>query len=142
MIEAGMIASRTAMDVLAHGLDLVEVARIERLVADHADRFLDRIFTRAELIIAQTRGRRQSEFLAGRFASKEAVLKALGTGLAEGIQWTEIQVLSDARGAPSLSLKGRAQELASGLGIDQWMISISHTDTHAMASVIAGRNRA
>jgi holo-[acyl-carrier protein] synthase len=127
------------MDVLAHGVDLVEVARIGRLANDHADRFLQRVFTEPERAIAQSRGRRRDEFLAGRFAAKEAVLKALGTGLADGIQWTDIEVLSDARGAPELNVKGRANQIAQERGIDGWLISISHTDTHAMASVVAGR---
>lgn len=127
------------MIVMAHGVDLVEVARIERLVEDHADRFLDRVYTQAEQAVALSRGKRHGEFLAGRFAAKEAVLKALGTGLAEGIGWTDIEVLSDSRGAPMLAVRGRAHEIASALTIDRWMISISHTDTHAIASVIGGR---
>lgn len=127
------------MDVLAHGIDLVEVARIGRLAEDHADRFLERVFTEAERSIASARGKRRTEFLAGRFAAKEAVLKALGTGLAEGIHWTDIEVLSDARGAPTLNVRGRAEQIARDRGVNAWLISISHTDTHAIASVIAGR---
>ena len=139
MIESRVSASRTGIIVLAHGIDLVEIARVERLMRDHAGRFLERVFTSTEQEVARTRGRRQSEFLAGRFASKEAVLKALGTGLSDGVGWTEIEVLPDPRGAPGIILSGRTLEIASSKGLEAWLVSISHTDTHAQASVLAGR---
>jgi holo-[acyl-carrier protein] synthase len=75
--------------------------------------------------------------LAGRFAAKEAVLKAMGTGWAEGIAWTEIEVAARASGQPELRLSGKAAELAAKQGISSWQISISHTEGQAMASVIA-----
>ncbi|HET8624298.1 MAG TPA: holo-ACP synthase, partial [Gemmatimonadales bacterium] len=76
-------------------------------------------------------------FFAGRFAAKEAVMKALGTGWARGVAWTDIDVRRLASGKPELSLSGRCLEIAGGLGVDRWEISITHTGGHAAASVVA-----
>jgi len=124
------------MRIVGHGIDLVEVARIEAILDRHGDRFLARVFTPAEA--AQSEGRRgRAEHLAGRFAAKEAVLKALGTGLDSGIAWTEIEVVSSPRGQPTVRLVGRAAAVARDLGIGSWSLSISHTSAQAAASAIA-----
>jgi len=124
------------MNVIAHGVDFVETERIAQIVARHGQRLVDRVFTAAEQ--AYCRGRaREWEHLAGRFASKEAVLKALGTGWRGGIAWTDIEVTNEPSGRPVVSLSGRCSEIARELGIGRILISISHIDTHAMASAIA-----
>lgn len=124
------------MAIVSHGVDLVEVARIASLLEEHGQRFLDRCFTAAEQAYAQD-NRRRAEHLAGRFAAKEAVLKALGTGLSDGIAWTDVEVVRLDSGKPTIHLHARALEIASGLGIERWHLSISHTAGHAMASVVA-----
>jgi holo-[acyl-carrier protein] synthase len=124
------------MRPIAHGIDLVPVSRIARMVADHDQRFLDRCFTPAERAYAEP-SRRRDEHLAARFAAKEAVMKALGTGLDDGLTWTEIEVVREPSGRPGIALRGRALEIAAALGIHSWLVSLSHTDDHAAASVIA-----
>lgn len=111
---------------------MIEVARIERGVQRHGDRFYRRFFTPQE--IAYCQGRFPS--LAGRFAVKEAVGKALGTGIGD-VSWTEIEVVCDDRGRPELVLHHQAQALAQSLGLTEWSISISHTDTHAIGFAVA-----
>lgn len=122
--------------MVGHGVDLVEVARIRAMVEEHGQRFLDRCFTPGEQAY-NAESRRRFEHLAARFAAKEATLKALGTGLTGGIAWTDIEVVSSATGAPGLVLRGAAAAAAGARGASSWLISLSHTETHAMASVIA-----
>lgn len=124
--------------VIAHGVDLVEVERIKRSLDEHGQRFVERCFTKNEAEYCQSaRTPRDVERFAARFAAKEAALKSLGTGWADGIAWTDVEVVLAPSGAPSVRLAGRAQELAQELGIAEMLISLSHTGTHAMASVIA-----
>lgn len=124
------------MLIVGHGVDIVEVQRIARLLREHGDRFLNRCFTPAEQ--AHGRGtRRYAEHLAARFAAKEAALKALGTGLTCGISWKDIEVVSEPSGRPALRLSGAAAARAREIGAERWTISLSHTETHALASVIA-----
>lgn len=127
------------MRILGHGIDVVETARIARLLDEHGDRFLSRCFTRNEISYCQANGQpqRRVEHLAGRFAAKEAILKALGTGWRAGIAWTDAEIVRLPTGQPEVVLHGRCAQLASRLGINQWWVSISHTDALAMASVIA-----
>ncbi len=122
---------------ILHGIDIVEVSRIARLRAEHPERFLDRCFTPAEQAYAQGSSRRLDEHLAARFAAKEAVLKALGTGLTGGIAWTDIEVTRDAAGRPGLALRGEAARHAARLSVASWILSLSHTGEMAVASVIA-----
>ncbi|MBL9001902.1 MAG: holo-ACP synthase [Phycisphaerae bacterium] len=128
------------MHTIAHGVDIVEVARIRAMLKAHPRRFVARVFTEHES--ARSAGRRRAEHLAARFAAKEAVMKALGTGLTGGIAWTEIEVVTLPSGAPSLRLSGRAAEIARGLGIRAWLVSLSHVESLAMASVIGIGNPA
>jgi len=124
------------MRILGHGIDLVETHRVAEILERHGQRFLDRVFTPGE----QTHGatsRRRVEHLAGRFAAKEAALKALGTGLTHGLTWTDLEVVVLPSGGPMLRLHPRAAALASALGISEWHLSISHTESHAIASVLA-----
>lgn len=125
------------MNTLAHGVDLVAVARIAAMLREHEGAFLTRCFTAAERDYAVANQRRTAEHLAARFAAKEAVMKALGTGLSEGIAWTDIEVTRAPSGEPGLRLAGRAAEIARERGIAAWLISLSHTEDAAIASVIA-----
>ncbi|MCP4067557.1 MAG: holo-[acyl-carrier-protein] synthase [Phycisphaeraceae bacterium] len=125
------------MSIIGHGIDLVEIDRIERMRVDHGPTFLDRCFTAGEQAYAESAPRVRAERYAARFAAKEAILKAFGTGLREGIAWTDMDVVRNDLGAPSIILSGEAAEFAATLGITSWMISISHTAELAMASVIA-----
>lgn len=121
--------------MLAVGVDLIEVERIQANVARYGNRFLTRIFTAAEL--AHCKG--QAHQLAARFAAKEAVSKVLGVGIqhADGVGWQEIEVISDVRGKPSAKLHGRAAERAQAIGIHELALSLSHTREHAIAMVVA-----
>jgi holo-[acyl-carrier protein] synthase len=119
------------------GVDLIEIARVERALARHGDRFLERVFTPAE--IRYCRG--YIAELAARFAAKEAVSKALGVGMRmiarDGIHWREVEVVGDPRGKPLVRLYGRAARRAEDLGLTEWAISLSHSREHAVALVVA-----
>ena len=123
--------------MLSSGIDLIELARIERAIERHGERFFRRFYTEQEIEFCA--GRATS--LAGRFAVKEAVAKALGTGIGD-FNWTDIEVVCDGRGRPDLILHKRARDLADMQGFSEWSISISHTDTHAIGLAVAtGRPR-
>src|SRR3954471_10312404 len=124
------------MRIIGHGIDLVEVSRILEMLERHAERFLERCFTEREARYAQT-SKRRVEHLAARFAAKEAVLKALGTGLRDGMAWTDIEVVLQPSGQPTIEVRGKVGEAAYIMGIGAWALSLSHTDRHAIASVIA-----
>jgi holo-[acyl-carrier protein] synthase len=119
------------------GVDLVEVTRVERTLARHGARFLERVFTPAEIVYC--RGRAPE--LAARFAAKEAVSKALGVGMRmmsrDGIGWHEAEVIGDRRGKPLVRLYGRAAKLAETLELIEWAVSLSHTRDNAIAVVVA-----
>lgn len=120
------------MDSYAAGVDVIEIARIEAALARHGDRFLKRVYS--ELEAAFCRGR-VSE-LAVRFAAKEAVMKALGTG-AHGVSWREIEVLPNHRGKPLVYLHGRARKRAEKIGLSGIDVSLSHSRELAIAFVVA-----
>lgn len=123
--------------ILAHGIDLVEVDRIAKMLDDHPERFRDRVFTPDEIAYCESSRKRAAEHFAARFAAKEAVLKALGTGWRDGIAWTDIEIRRDPAGIPSIRLSGEAATIATQRGISGWLISLSHTAHLAQASVIA-----
>jgi holo-[acyl-carrier protein] synthase len=124
------------MAIIGHGIDLVETARIRQLVQEHGQRFLDRCFTPSEQEFCDRSIKRRFEHLAGRFAAKEAILKALGTGWRGGVAWTDIEVRSDPSGKPQVALTGECLRVASNAGITGWLLSISHIGSLAMASAI------
>ena len=117
---------------LRTGVDLIEISRIEEAVSRHGKRYLERIYTPAELELCGKR----VESLAGRFAAKEAVAKALGCGIGE-VEWKEIEILGDEQSAPILHLLGAAARKADELGLASWSVSISHNQSQAVAFVIA-----
>jgi holo-[acyl-carrier protein] synthase len=124
------------MRIVGHGIDIIEVERIAHSIRDHGDRFLERVFTANELLYAG-KAKRRDEHLAARFAAKEAVMKALGTGWGNGVAWTQVEVVLLPSGQPTLALSGRAAQIARDLGITDWSLSLTHTKTTAAASAIA-----
>jgi holo-[acyl-carrier protein] synthase len=122
--------------VLRTGIDIIEVDRVDQAILRHGERFFDRFYTPQELIDSNGR----TPALAARFAVKEAVAKAMGTGIGK-VGWKEIEVRLGEKGQPELYLHGNAKSLAQGMGIEDWTISISHTNYHAVAVAIAtGKN--
>ncbi|HTV47642.1 MAG TPA: holo-ACP synthase [Phycisphaerae bacterium] len=124
------------MAILGHGVDLVEVARIAEMIERHGEHFLNRCFTATEQEYCASY-KDSAPHYAGRFAAKEAIAKALGTGFRGQINWTDMEILPDTEGRPVLALKGPIREAAGEMGISHWHVSISHTMEHAMASAIA-----
>ena len=121
--------------MLSVGVDIIEIERIRRAISRWDERFLNRVYTHAELVFC--RGRVPE--LAVRFAGKEAISKALGTGLF-GVSWREMEVLADARGKPLVHLSGRAADRAAQLGLADFAISFSHSRDYALAFVVAGED--
>ncbi|HYE02616.1 MAG TPA: holo-ACP synthase [Phycisphaerales bacterium] len=124
--------------ILGHGIDLVEVARVRGLFRAHGERFGARCFTPEERDYCLGH-RDPAPHLAGRLATKEAAFKALAPpgGPGAGTAWTDFEVVRHATGQPLLRVQGRAAEIARARGITGWLVSLSHTGTHAVASVIA-----
>jgi holo-[acyl-carrier protein] synthase len=121
--------------VIGIGTDLIEIARIEQSVARYGDRFLERVFTPAEIAYCR-RKKNAAESFAARFAAKEAGAKALGTGISHGISWLELEVLREPTGKPTLSLTGRAAARAQSIGVTSISLSITHSRTVSLAVVV------
>ena len=120
--------------ILRTGIDLIEISRVEEVIARHGKHYLERIYTSAEL----DQCGKNVESLAGRFAAKEAVAKALGTGIGD-VTWKEIEILGDPnrQNAPALTLRGAAEQKSNELGLTNWSVSISHSMSHAVAVAVA-----
>jgi holo-[acyl-carrier protein] synthase len=125
--------------ILGHGIDLCGVGRIRRMLETHGDHFLSRTYTEAEVEYARRRKKGFEETLAGRFAAKEAVMKALGTGWREGVEFRGIEILNEPSGKPYVVLHGSTADKARALGITAWHVSITHTEDLAIASAVAER---
>ncbi len=123
------------MNVRSHGVDMVQCSRLRQSIERFGQKFLDRVFTSAEQDYCRGK-KREIEHYAGRFAAKEAVFKVLGTGWRNGINWTDVEVRNQPSGEPKVTLSGRCREIADQQGLEKIVISISHTDTHAIASAI------
>jgi holo-[acyl-carrier protein] synthase len=117
---------------LSAGVDLVDIARIRDAIDRHGERFVARIFTETEQL--ESGGRFVS--LAARFAAKEATAKALGCGIGL-VGWLDIEVKGDENRAPHLYLDGEGEKLAKKLGLSNWSVSLSHTESQAIAFVVA-----
>ncbi len=126
--------------IVGTGIDLVEIERIRRSVERFGDRFLDRVYTAAEKGYC-LRKRNAAESLAARFAAKEAGAKALGTGINHGVTWLEIEVIREPGGRPTIAFHGRAREMAERLGMRSAALSLTHTGSLAMASVVLEGDR-
>jgi len=121
--------------IVGTGVDIVEVPRVAAAIERFGKRFLERIYTEAEIRYCQSR-RNSTERFAARFAAKEAALKALGTGWRQGIAWKEVEVRREPGGRPTVHFHGRAAEVAERLGMKHASLSLSHTAEQAIAQVI------
>ena len=128
------------MEIVAHGIDLVDFPRIEEMVKRHGERFVNRIFTAAEQAYSQA-SKNGTEKLAGRFAAKEAILKLMGTGWRGKIAWTDIEIVNSPTGQPEVKLSGEVEKIAKKLGIKHISVSITHTGNFAIASAVAVAGR-
>lgn len=124
------------MSVIGHGIDLVEIAELRRWIDDPRDPLIPRCFVKEELDEVGD-GPDRVDRLAGRFAAKEAVLKALGTGFGGGVAFSDVIILRAPGTPPRVRLTGGAAKVAIELGITEWRLSISHAGAMAMASAIA-----
>jgi holo-[acyl-carrier protein] synthase len=124
------------MEIVAHGIDLVDCPRIEDMVNRHGERFLNRVFTAAEQAYAEA-NKNSIEKLAGRFAAKEAILKLMGTGWRGKIAWTDMEIINNSAGRPEVTLRGEVKTIADRLAIRHISVSITHTANFAIASAVA-----
>ena len=125
------------MGIVALGLDLLEIERLGEAEARRGERFLERLFTPAERAYCERRPARRLVHYAGRFAVKEAVMKALGTGWTRGVRWVDIEVRRAPGGPPEVLLHGASARLARERGIDRWHVTITHDAGIAAAVVVA-----
>jgi len=125
--------------IVGIGIDLIEVERVERAITRPLTgaRFCARVFTTGEVAYCESRGRPRYQSYAGRFAAKEATMKALGTGWNRNVGWGEIEVVRQRGHAPTINLSGKAAEFARKRGITRFHLSITHSATTAMAHVVA-----
>ena len=125
--------------IISTGVDLAEVDRIQTALEHRRTgrRFRDRVFTEKEIAYCEKKRRGKYESYAGRFAAKEAVMKALGRGWGAKVRWLDIEVARARSGKPEIVLHDKTAQLAAALGIRRWALSITHTKQHGLASVIA-----
>lgn len=123
--------------ILGLGIDVIEVKRVEASLARFADRFEQRVFTEGERRYCRAKKKRAAESYALRFAAKEAVAKAMGTGIRGGIDFADIEVSTDVLGRPSVRLHGIAADAAKGRGIERFHLSLSHEGELAVAFAVA-----
>ncbi len=124
------------MNIAGIGTDIVECLRIAQMIERHGELFLTRVYTEREIQYCSSR-KAATQHYAGRWAAKEAVLKAMGTGWAKGISWRDIEVRNDEGGRPSIMLDGAAREICEQRGVREMLISISHCRSHATAYALA-----
>jgi holo-[acyl-carrier protein] synthase len=124
------------MRIVGHGIDLQDMRRIEKLLSSPHNDWLDGVFSDVEQADADAPPNRV-QYFAGRYAAKEAVAKALGTGFTDEVVWLDVEVRRNPNGAPEVHLMGGAANIATSLGITHWLVSFSHSGDYAVASVIA-----
>ena len=124
------------MNVLGIGTDIVECLRIAKMIERHGELFINRVYTSEEIKYCQRR-KAATQHFAGRWAAKEAILKALGTGWVKGISWRDMEVRSRGNGQPIVAFRGGAREVVERLGVQEMLVSISHCRSHATAYAIA-----
>jgi holo-[acyl-carrier protein] synthase len=124
------------MPILGLGTDIVECLRIAQMIERHGELFISRVYTDLEIEYCSAR-KAATQHYAGRWAAKEAVLKALGTGWQRGISWRDIEIRNDRHGAPSVVLRAGAREVFEMAGMERMHITISHCRCHAVAYAVA-----
>ncbi len=126
------------MEIVGIGTDIVECLRIGRMIEQHGEMFLTRVYTSKEITYCQAR-KNATEHFAGRWAAKEAILKCLGTGWRKGMGWTDLEIHNEPSGAPRVNIYGAAREHAQLLRVSNILISISHCRSFATAYALAVR---
>ena len=124
------------MTVIGIGTDIVECLRVAKMIERHGELFITRVYTDYEIEYCSAR-KAATQHYAGRWAAKEAVLKALGTGWARSISWQDVEVRNEIGGKPHIALDGGALDVGQSLGIEQILISISHCRAYATATALA-----
>jgi len=122
--------------ILGVGTDITECLRIARMIERHGELFIDRVYTPAEIQYCRNR-KQATQHFTGRWAAKEAILKALGTGWRRGIAWRDIEVRNEPGGRPVVAVRGGAKDVIEQLGIAKLLVSISHCRSHATAFAVA-----
>ena len=123
-------------EIIGIGTDITECLRIAKMIERHGDLFINRVYTPQEINYCRTR-KQSTEHFAGRWAAKEAVLKALGTGWRRGISWRDVEVVNEPGGRPIVQVRGGARSVVDHLGITHIQVSISHCHGYATAFVVA-----
>jgi holo-[acyl-carrier protein] synthase len=127
--------------IIGIGTDIIECLRIAQMIERHGELFINRVYTQHEIQYCQSR-KLATQHYAGRWAAKEAILKALGTGWRRGISWRDIEVRNEPGGRPTVAMRGGARDVVERLGITEMLISISHCRSHATAYALAqGKGR-
>jgi holo-[acyl-carrier protein] synthase len=126
------------MEIVGIGTDIVECLRIGRMIEQHGELFLTRVYTAREIRYCQSR-KHATEHFAGRWAAKEAILKCLGTGWRKGVSWTDMEIRNDLAGRPEVLMCGAAKDHAQALRIADILVSISHCRAYATAYALAVR---
>ena len=121
--------------IVGMGIDIAEVERVKAAIERHGEAFLRRVYTPRERQYCE-KFKNKYERYAGRFAAKEATMKALGTGWSRGVRWADVEVVRQSGGRPTISLAGEAAKVASALGVERVALSITHTSAQAFAQVI------
>ena len=121
--------------IVGLGVDIAEVDRVREAIGRQGERFLKRLFTEKERAYCE-KFKKKYERYAGRFAVKEATMKALGTGWSRGVRWVDIEVVREPSGRPTLALAGEAKKIAGKLGVKNIAVTITHTESQAMAMVV------
>lgn len=123
-------------DILGIGTNVTECLRIARMIERHGEFFINRVYTPEEIRYCQNR-KQTTQHFTGRWAAKEAILRALGVGWQRGITWCDIEVRSEPGGRPVVGVRGGVKELVEQLGVTDILVSISHCRTYATATAIA-----
>jgi len=121
--------------IVGMGIDVAEVSRIREVMESQKERFLHRVYTQNEIAYCE-QFKNKYERYAGRFAAKEAAMKALGTGWSRGVRWVDVEIVRQRGGRPTISLKGEAKKIADAMGVKNIALSITHTADQAIAHVI------
>ena len=121
--------------IVGMGIDIAEIPRIRSVIEAQRERFLRRVYTLDEVAYCE-RFKNKYERYAGRFAVKEAAMKALGTGWSRGVRWVDVEVVRQRGGRPMVALKGEAKKIAERMGVKNIAVSITHTAEQAFAQVI------
>jgi holo-[acyl-carrier protein] synthase len=129
------------MEIVGIGTDIVECLRIGRMIEQHGELFLTRVYTEREIHYCRSR-KHATEHFAGRWAAKEAILKCLGTGWRRGLCWTDMEVRNDVSGQPQVLVCGAAKDHAQGLRVSEILLTMSHCRAYATATAIAVRGTA